>query len=556
LCLAGAPGAGRAAQPEFLDIVEEIEAESVHDAGEEEEIIEEEMVDDEELIINKIQQLKTEIPAQYLNPPSLDERAQLQSNPEKIYTLRIVYSASNLDYPMIIDPSIYYYSASYKQTVRENNMASRPKQTPNLKLVDNLGAIHSFMGLSSSYIGYLGSLYTYSRYQSGSTEEVNKEDKMDFLSPKITNILFNNQGTIEDDSDDYLVINFSESLTDAGNPNVPGSALDLNENSASNDFILSGVGSLAKATTTTNTIANDNSVLIQLGENHGLIPLASSITIKANALADQNGLTELNPSSIFVTLANEQINVFSGNNQRGTMTDRLLSADFVVQVIDTVSSNPVPGITVDFAIIQSPTAATIAPSLSVSQDITDAQGKATTRLTLGDQAGYYKVSATGLGLNTVSFTAYEEPEFQFTLESGCDAAQLFAFDDLIPGANHESKMNCVVKVISNGQNTELNGVLDQFPTHVIEETEIVENWQAGSELGFGYKISVSEPATADFLPFQILPEEIVTETVTIVGPTPLTGNNYTFWFETKIDSFHKLSGTYTNHINFVADVEY
>lgn len=97
--------------------------------------------------------------------------------------------------------------------------------------------------------------------------------------------------------------------------------------------------------------------------------------------------------------------VASGNNQAKSIREALDSA-LVVRVADP-NDNPVPGIIVNFAITEAPSGS-IGHRLSSASGITDERGLASTRLTLGDKLGVYRVTATATGVGSVVFTARTE----------------------------------------------------------------------------------------------------------------------------------------------------
>ncbi|MEO0079000.1 MAG: dockerin type I domain-containing protein, partial [candidate division WOR-3 bacterium] len=97
--------------------------------------------------------------------------------------------------------------------------------------------------------------------------------------------------------------------------------------------------------------------------------------------------------------------VASGNNQAKSIRETLDSA-LVVRVTDP-NDNPVPGIIVNFEITEAPAGA-VGQRLSTASGITDERGLASTRLTLGDKLGVYRVTATATGIGSVVFSARTE----------------------------------------------------------------------------------------------------------------------------------------------------
>ncbi|MGH2568443.1 MAG: dockerin type I domain-containing protein, partial [Bacteroidota bacterium] len=95
----------------------------------------------------------------------------------------------------------------------------------------------------------------------------------------------------------------------------------------------------------------------------------------------------------------------SGNNQSKSILQTLDSA-LLVRVVD-ADNNPVPGIPVSFLISSTP-GASVGHSLSVSEADTKSNGEASTVLTLGDQLGIYKVTASVANVGAVEFSATTE----------------------------------------------------------------------------------------------------------------------------------------------------
>ena len=87
----------------------------------------------------------------------------------------------------------------------------------------------------------------------------------------------------------------------------------------------------------------------------------------------------------------------SGNNQTGKPGSRLANP-FVVEVID-ANDDPVSGVTVNFAVTKG------GGSVSPETATTNASGRASTRLTLGDAPGDNTVAARVTGLTAVTFKA-------------------------------------------------------------------------------------------------------------------------------------------------------
>src|SRR5262249_47484652 len=98
------------------------------------------------------------------------------------------------------------------------------------------------------------------------------------------------------------------------------------------------------------------------------------------------------------------VTLTSGNNQTASLSTAL-SSPFVITVRD-ANGNLVVGAAVTWAIILAPNGAT-GQSLNPFSGVTQANGQATTLLTLGNMAGTYEVQATvsGAANSPITFTA-------------------------------------------------------------------------------------------------------------------------------------------------------
>ncbi|MGA3286931.1 MAG: FlgD immunoglobulin-like domain containing protein [Bacteroidota bacterium] len=94
---------------------------------------------------------------------------------------------------------------------------------------------------------------------------------------------------------------------------------------------------------------------------------------------------------------------YSGDAQIGQIGDRL--RPFVVQVTD-AGGNLVPNTVVNFSIVSRTDMLTKLDSLTAYLDTTDAFGRASTSLTLGNRPGRYTVRASIAGAKDTSFIAY------------------------------------------------------------------------------------------------------------------------------------------------------
>jgi hypothetical protein len=113
------------------------------------------------------------------------------------------------------------------------------------------------------------------------------------------------------------------------------------------------------------------------------------------------------------------LTVLSGNNQIGTV-GTTLPQPLLVSITDS-GGNGVKDIRVQFAIVDTPFGAT-GQQLTIENAISDSLGLASTNLTLGSKAGFYRVTATSSGLSgspaTFSILANAGPAYRLAQTSG------------------------------------------------------------------------------------------------------------------------------------------
>ena len=145
----------------------------------------------------------------------------------------------------------------------------------------------------------------------------------------------------------------------------------------------------------------------------------------------------------------ESILIDSGDNQTGAANTQLARA-LVVKVIKTErgQSSPVAGRTVNFTITTTPSGSTGA-SLSTSSATTDANGRASTRLTLGNKVGKYVVTAVNPQSNT-------EQKFTATVPSVATKLEIVSGDDQTATVNQALANPFVVK-LTNQDNGPMSG---------------------------------------------------------------------------------------------------
>ncbi|WP_340103379.1 filamin/ABP280 repeat domain-containing protein [Rhodohalobacter sp. 8-1] len=150
--------------------------------------------------------------------------------------------------------------------------------------------------------------------------------------------------------------------------------------------------------------ANAGSVTGDAGTYTSVITNQTAETVTVTVLVNSTTLND-SPSIEFTPAAADDLVLVSGDNQNGAVTEQL-SNDFVVRV-DDAFDNPVPNENVEFAITNTPAGAS-GQNLSNTSTVTNLDGEASTRLTLGDTPGTYTVEASISGLGTATFTAEAE----------------------------------------------------------------------------------------------------------------------------------------------------
>lgn len=193
-------------------------------------------------------------------------------------------------------------------------------------------------------------------------------------------------------------------LDQGGNP-VPNDTIEFRILTVpSNGAQLSSTGgitnSLGQASTVLTLGTKVGNYLV--GANSTTLGQSQSLSFVGNALAGS--------ASVLASI--------QGNNQSAVI-GQTLTSEFVVQVRD-ANGNNVPQATVMFSIDSIPNLNSIGQSISNTADTTDTSGLATTRLTLGNKVGEYKVNARVNDNLIVSFIASARPgaAVSFTQLSG------------------------------------------------------------------------------------------------------------------------------------------
>ena len=182
------------------------------------------------------------------------------------------------------------------------------------------------------------------------------------------------------------------SVVDAGNNPVQGEVVTFTLSSPDS----SAQGSLSNTSVTTNS-SGQASTILTLGTRTGnyIVQVRSATLGSGGALVFT---AKALPGPVTVA------RVSSGNYQSAQIKTAL--ADYVVNVYDQ-NGNPVPNTAVTFSINTVPSNA-VGAALSVTSTNTNSAGSASTRLTLGNKVGVYRVKATANGIDTF-FTSTAQP---------------------------------------------------------------------------------------------------------------------------------------------------
>ena len=137
-----------------------------------------------------------------------------------------------------------------------------------------------------------------------------------------------------------------------------------------------------------------------------------SIQVPAGAAEDAAGNENTQSQSHSVTFTTETspvattLEIVSGNGQSGRAGQQLTNP--LVVEVKNQNGDPLPGVTVEFSTAFDPDTGRSFGSVNPTTDVTDADGQASTRFTLGSTAGVYTVTASATIINvsySVTFTA-------------------------------------------------------------------------------------------------------------------------------------------------------
>ncbi len=282
-------------------------------------------------------------------------------------------------------------------------------------------------------------------------------------------------------------------------------------------------------------------------------------TGSATVRAASGSLTSVLSGTITVTVgAAANLAMISGNSQTARILTQL--NPFSVRVTD-ASGNPVPGVTVDFAIASFPSLATT-QSLSAASGVTDASGQAGTTLTLGQKIGTYTVNAssgsltgspqtftatatTGLPANLILVsgntqtgpinTALANPFVVEVTDAGSNPVAgdtvRFAITTAPGGASGQSLSTTVGVTGANGRTSSILTAGDKVGQYVVNATRV---GLTGSPVSFDAAVSAGPAATIALVSGnnQIgpvgTPLSTMTVLVTDAGGNPVSGTTVTY----------------------------
>jgi adhesin/invasin len=212
---------------------------------------------------------------------------------------------------------------------------------------------------------------------------------------------------------------FVVTVTDAGGNAVAGHAVAF--------AVATGNGTLSTASTTTNSTGRAETTLT-------LGPSAGTNTVSASS----NGLTTVTFTATAQAQPPAAVAVATGANQSARIGMAL--TDPIVFRVTNASGNPVQGVSLAFAIGSG------GGSLSVASGTTDAQGNASTQLTVGTNLGANSVTATAQGIpaataNAMATALTYVDDLQAVLATRCTSCHttgfffspLLTFDQVLNG---------------------------------------------------------------------------------------------------------------------------
>ena len=182
------------------------------------------------------------------------------------------------------------------------------------------------------------------------------------------------------------------SFSDISSPQIVGSKFQITMiaqdqfNNTVNSF-----NSVAQLSDTTMTISPSQTTPFVNGVWSGSatitrVEIACAITALSGAISDSSNTFSVTASNNLLYL-----NIVSGNNQTAA-AGTLVPTDLAVQVVDQYS-NPIQGQQVNYSVVSFPSDS-IGQTMTVSTELTDANGNAASKLTLGSKVGMYVVSAS------------------------------------------------------------------------------------------------------------------------------------------------------------------
>jgi hypothetical protein len=236
------------------------------------------------------------------------------------------------------------------------------------------------------------------------------------------------------------------------------------------------------------------------------------------------------------------LHITAGNNQSAGISASLSTALQARVGNGATSGETFAGagdITVSFALGSVPSSPTaVGQSLSTASDDTDADGYASTIITLGDRAGDYTVIANFSGTETSladrTFTTTEREVFKFTIsDSDLDI-------DVDPITNTSATQSTTLTVTTNAASYQININPNQWPTY---EAESIPNWTGSEGIAWDNNNAGTSGGVSAATAFTGL--DTATDAYICSGDTCQGANEFTLDFHATIDADYE-AGVYQN----------
>lgn len=169
-----------------------------------------------------------------------------------------------------------------------------------------------------SYSAATGGLLDINSVAFGNRSSGASPTEIDKAAPIITSVVYSDNGTSGDVTDDTIAIVLSENIDDT--------TLNLSTGGSHFDFSVLGSGSIANATTVTGT-SNDNTVTIQLRSGDtALTPGVSAVSLLSGAVSDLASLANASTSTSGVTTNGALVinEIMWGGTSASTTTDEYI----------------------------------------------------------------------------------------------------------------------------------------------------------------------------------------------------------------------------------------